>query len=452
MTTASEDGFDIAIAGFGFGGLMVLANLVRLARHPLRIAVIAPNLSGHGLAYGTRNPEHLLNVSAANMGAWAHDIAHFAEWLNTPRAADARKALQLTHWPTAQDYAPRALYACYLTSILHHALAEAQQKSVTIEMIEAKAERAQREGNQWRIDAAGSTIIAQQMVLATGNEVKPIFPKMLHQSLQQNPWQLTADDLQGKGPIAIIGTGLTAVDTVLTLRRMGYAGDILAISRNGLLPQPHLRQVVPYAFDLSALLAQQQLSGLLRHVRRAVAQHRAAGHDWRGVVDMLRNQTQLLWQQLSPRDQLRAARRLATFWNVHRHRMAPEIAERLQHDGRLRIVASRALQLDAPDGRLRLTVTPRHGTVEILHPRLVINCTGPELNWARSSQALLQQLLQQKAVQPHPTGLGVQADPRYRVGEGLYAIGGLMTGQFWESTAVPELRGQAAAIAEALCR
>jgi len=68
MQSCAEDGddlieADVAIVGFGFGGLATLMHLVRTGR-PQRVAVIAPDDSGLGLAYGTRDRSHLLNVQA----------------------------------------------------------------------------------------------------------------------------------------------------------------------------------------------------------------------------------------------------------------------------------------------------------------------------------------------------------------------------------------------------
>ena len=89
-------------------------------------------------------------------------------------------------------------------------------------------------------------------------------------------------------------------------------------------------------------------------------------------------------------------------------------------------------------------------------PSRIINCTGMELNLARSSNPLLKQLLADAQVEAHANGLGVATD-RYRCAWGvlhpnLYVVGSLLTGQLLESTAVPELRTQATGVAHALLR
>lgn len=447
---------DIAIVGFGFSGLMTLANLIARAQTPLRIALVADDTRGWGLAYSTGHLRHLLNVPAQNMGAWADRPGDFAQWLGTVQAASAQQALGLGYLPGPEDFAPRALYAQYLATLRHGLTAAAEAKGVRLHFHAGEVVRMARDGAGWQLTTApGERIHATQVVLATGNEVRPIFPSLQHDDLIQDPWTLARTQVERwsrKQPVVVVGTGLTAVDTGFTLRHLGFTGEIVAVSRNGLLPQPHIARAEPYEWTV---LPQGSLSAMLGQVRRAVRQHVRAGHDWRGVVDGLRPHTVALWQAMTARDQSRFVRRLATLWNVHRHRMAPVISHAMQQEianGRVRVVATRAMHAVTEDGALKISLRPRRGSPEILHPAAIINCTGPELNWAKSARPLLQQLLQDGLVEPHATGLGVVADAHCRIAPNLYALGSLMTGQFWESTAVPELRQQAAIVAEALCR
>ena len=113
---ARSPAYDVAVIGFGFAGLATLAHVVRAARRPLRIAVIAPDASGHGLGYGTRDLVHLLNVPAEKLGIWAHAPGDFARWLATADAA--RHAARLgVAVPGPKGFAARALFACYLAAV-----------------------------------------------------------------------------------------------------------------------------------------------------------------------------------------------------------------------------------------------------------------------------------------------------------------------------------------------
>ena len=74
----------IAIIGGGFSGLMTAVNLARLSTRPLQVTVINGRRSvGRGVAYGTRRPEHLLNVAARNMSAFRDEPDHFLRWLRS---------------------------------------------------------------------------------------------------------------------------------------------------------------------------------------------------------------------------------------------------------------------------------------------------------------------------------------------------------------------------------
>lgn len=448
---------DIAIVGFGFGGLMVLANIVRCTQTPLRITVIAPDARGVGLAYGTHNPLHLLNVPARNMSAFAHDQTHFMHWLQSPEPNLLLPLLHLAALPGEQDFAPRMLYGHYLNHILEATLTTAALHGVHIEWLHGKATAMDETAEGWRITTGARTLDARQVVIATGNEVKPMFPALPHPAIVENPWTLTEAQVKAFShrPLVMIGTGLTSVDIVLTLRRMGYTGTIHAISRNGLLPLPHKPAGAAYALDTEALFAQRNLLALLRFVRAAIRSHERAGGDWRAVIDALRPHAIAIWQRLSARDQNSFIRRLATLWNSHRHRMAPDIAAIMQQEiatGKLHLAASHRFHPSAEGEQIKLAVHWLSGGQEVLQPVAILNCAGPELNWARSARPLLQQLLRSHAVTAHATGLGVVADADYRIGRNLYAIGNPMNGQFWESTAVPELRQQAMYVGEILCR
>ena len=101
----------IAIIGFGFSGLMVVANLVREATAPLAIYIIDDASEGFGVAYGTSNTDHLLNVRASNMSAYADAPVHLVEWLAGDEGIVAAKGLGLHGSYGAEDFVPRALYA-----------------------------------------------------------------------------------------------------------------------------------------------------------------------------------------------------------------------------------------------------------------------------------------------------------------------------------------------------
>jgi uncharacterized NAD(P)/FAD-binding protein YdhS len=82
---------------------------------------------------------------------------------------------------------------------------------------------------------------------------------------------------------------------------------------------------------------------------------------------------------------------------------------------------------------------------------VVINATGPEVNPERAQSPLLKNLIARGLTTPDPLGLGIEVT---RVSDGvsdpLHTVGSLRKGSLWESTAVPELRVQAAELAKQL--
>lgn len=429
---------EIGIVGFGFAGLMVTASLVARAKPGTTLYLIADDFSGHGLAYGTRETVHLLNVPAGRMGAYANDIGGFHAWIHSAQGALACQQLGLAARYEATDFAPRALYARYLSDIWHATQEQAAERGVILKLVETRATRVVTEQGLAILTARGDAIAVEQVVLALGNETKAIAWQAESTKVIQTPW--AEDALAGaagwQSPVMLVGAGLTAVDTVLSLRAAGYRGEIIAASRHGRWPAAHKLHLSNFEFKKDEILAHKSLRQLLRYVRCAMVET----GEWRAVIDGLRPFTQTLWQKLSAREQQRFLRWVLPIWNVHRHRMAPQIAAQLAADKKLRLEACR-------------DVAARAKELGACH---VINCTGSELDARKSRNALMKQLLADGVVEPHANGLGVAVDHHCRAWGAAYphihVIGSWMTGQLLESTAVPELRVQAAAIAERLCR
>ncbi len=86
------------------------------------------------------------------------------------------------------------------------------------------------------------------------------------------------------------------------------------------------------------------------------------GSDWRPVVDSLRPVTQTLWRSLGNTERARFVRHLAPRWDVHRHRVAPQIDELLQakrQSGRLIVVAGRVLSVANDSDTIEMSVRRR---------------------------------------------------------------------------------------------
>ncbi|MEY2169537.1 FAD/NAD(P)-binding protein [Rhodanobacter sp. FW106-PBR-LB-2-19] len=260
--------------------------------------------------------------------------------------------------------------------------------------------------------------------------------------------------------MAVIGLGLTAADVLLELAARWPATRFTAISRHGLLPEPHLRSTALPSGDsaelIEAMLDAPEVRRWLHLLREAIAQE----EDWRSVLDSLRPHTPTLWAALSPEQRRRFQRHARWAWERARHRMPPLVAEglaALEQAGRLHRQRGHVHRVEPDGDGLRLELHPHGGGAhELLHADLVVQSVGMDFDVARTPHPLMRQLVVNRHVLPDPLGLGCQATPQGRLlHEGgawprLFAIGSLLRGTLWESTAMPEIRQQARAVADQL--
>jgi uncharacterized NAD(P)/FAD-binding protein YdhS len=188
----------------------------------------------------------------------------------------------------------------------------------------------------------------------------------------------------------------------------------------------------------------------------------AAGEPWQWVFDRLRPHGQALWRSLTLADQQRFLRHVVRYWDIHRHRIAPQVAatlDELRAAGRLDAVAGRLLSVQAnADGAAEVAYRPRHGDdVRTLRADWLINATGVETLVDLQPDTLLGALRARGRVLPGPHGIGIASEEPGRVLDArgvadprLFVLGAMRIGTLWESIAIPELRGQSRAIAEQL--
>ncbi len=257
----------------------------------------------------------------------------------------------------------------------------------------------------------------------------------------------------------LLGTGLTMIDAFLTLNALGWEGKIHAVSRNGLLPWPHFKGVEYTAFpegDPAHLRLDELRAQIDDHCERL----RGLGLNPAMLVDKLRPFTQRLWQNFNLAEKHRFLREFRTRWNVVRHRVPESIHRQLTaaiEAGRLNIVKGQVRGLAAVDGGLHLQVSHGDGGVSVLRGGAVINCTGPADGHADERSFLYHNLRDRGLVASDDLNLGIQVSPDFVAMERgggpsphILAIGSLLRGVLWESTAVPELRNQAFRVAEVI--
>ena len=427
----------VAIIGGGFSGTILAA---QLARRGVDCALIdGSGRMGKGVAYSTTESAHLLNVRAEGMSAWAGEPDHFATRFEG-EGGDRR------------SFAQRRFFARYLADILEQAIGSGH-----VQPVNRSAVAARRNDGAWSVEFDdGSALDAEAVTLAIGNQEPDPLAALatVGERYIANPWGSAARsaiaDLGASGGSALlVGTGLTMVDLVLSLDAAGHQGEIMAVSRRGLAPRGHAdfdpapveRDEVPHG-NVRALF------GWLRR--------RGAQVGWRAAIDSLRPHSQALWQSLGTEQQRRFLRHARPWWDVHRHRIAPEVAAtmaRLIAEGRLQVMAGRVVSASPAQDGLDVEIR-RRGAAEPRRIRFAyaFNCTGPLHAIERTRDPLLRSLFDSRAISADPLGIGLAVDENSRAGERLWALGPLTKGRYWEIIAVPDIREQAALVAEDISR
>jgi uncharacterized NAD(P)/FAD-binding protein YdhS len=436
----------IVIVGGGASGVLLASHLLRDSRAGLVVKIVEQREElGAGVAYSTKDPDHLLNVRAANMSAFADEPEHFFLWLRK------RVPWTGTAVPEASSFAPRRLYREYLSSLLAPHFLEGRLRVIQAEAV-AISEGSHAVTVHFR---NGSSCVGERVILATGNEG----PKLPPATWRYDGWNSSAvPAIAADAPVVIVGTGLTMVDWVLTLLHAGHSGPITAVSHRGLIPHEH-RTTEAVRIDASSIPFGASLGQTMLWLKRRADLAEAGEGDWRSVIDGLRPYTQRLWQQLPIDEKRRFLRHARPWWDQHRHRIAPDAAHKLEtarESGQFRIIAGRVLGFEdrgeGADVRIALRGTHRE---ERIFAEAVFECRGRAGNVETTENPLLRSLLASGQARPDPLRLGLDVTedcaliPRDgRISDSVGAIGPVTSGVFWEITAVPDIRVQAARLAQ----
>jgi uncharacterized NAD(P)/FAD-binding protein YdhS len=437
----------VAIIGGGFSGTILAAQLLRRSTPSLSVVVVEKSSSvGRGLAYGTACRSLLLNVRARNMSALADHPHHFLHWA------------QSNYDPAIGpgSFLPRAVYGRYVQAVLNEAAQSAGRRRLQWIKDEAVTLGPTSAGTTEIHLRGGRRLLADRVVLALGNfpARDPLASWNAENGSRyfRNPWSAEAfEEVEDLGSILLVGSGLTSVDAAMRLRVQGCRGTIHIVSRHGLLPQPHkATDACPPFWNESS---PKSTRGLLRLVREQVRQAQAQGIEWQSVFDSLRPLVARIWQSLPEPERRRFLRHVRPYWEVHRHRAAPEIAKSIADQissGQIQVHSGRITYYAEAKRGVKLTYRDRTtGQSNSWRVDRVINCAGPESDCRRLENPLISALLTQGLARPDVLFLGLDVSPDGAlvgsdgtISRSLYAVGPALKGSLWESTAVPELREQ----------
>lgn len=452
--------YSIAIVGAGFSGTATAVHLLREATHrPMRILLVErePEV-GRGVAYRAYKYPFLLNVPASRMSAISSEPDDFLRF--------ARRTNGVV---SGQDFLPRSVYGDYLQDLLEtatrSAISDSRLQTVHGHVVDIVGLASRDSPVELKL-GDGSRILANHVALASGNPPATL-PRAIRDvrgipGLNLDPWR-RSPRTAGWGPLLVFGTGLTMADVVCEAVDRHPDRPIYALSRHGLVP-PNQTAFRPDALEDAGpalIAAGGSLAQIVATTRSLAHDAERRGGDWREAVTALRQVAPTIWRILPTRERRRFLRHVRAYWDIHRHRLPGPVLsriERLRSSGQLTVYAGQVVGLQAHGTGLRLTWRPRRtDQVKVLDVAEAINCTGPDYDLTRTADPLWSSLLVQGAACADELSLGVRTGAHGALigrdghaSQRLFYVGPMLRAEYWEATAVGELRLHAEEVARHL--
>ncbi|WP_108661769.1 FAD/NAD(P)-binding protein [Acuticoccus kandeliae] len=422
----------VVIVGGGAAAAWLVMALLRRGVEGIDVVEPAAEI-GRGLAYATSFPMHLLNVPADKMDMEVEPgDPRFGDWL-------ARVAPR----SVPHGYAPRGLYGDFLTAAFRDAIAgrDVRHRRTRVRAVEPGLSVVLEEGEP---------IAARAVVLALGNlPPRRLAPGITDPRIVEDPWAVPPAGRTGQD-VLIAGTGLTAIDAVLAIDAADPAARFTLTAARAFLPPA---DAIVEAWPEGGALVGRSPVEAWRTVSRALRREADPATGWYRVIDGARPHVEPIWRAWTPAQKATFWRHGARHWLHHRHRAAPEsmaAIDALMRAGRLSLARGRVSDVRADGDAIEAKVGGVARRVDLL-----VNATGPSLDLV--SHPVLAGLAHAGLVAPDPNRLGIATsgasevlDGAGRPVAGLYALGALTRGSFFEIVAVPHIRRKAALVADAL--
>ena len=478
-------GTHILIIGGGANGVAAFVQLVSelivrgLHQNLILSVVERHNVIGEGLAFGTKQPGHLLNTQSGMMGIHPYEPGHYSNWLTANKHLVPEDEIKQYEDPE-DSYTTRRLYSVYLQECFATYLTVAEQHGIEVNWVNGEATDVQVSPQGYRviIDGAGS-LACDVVILAPGTPRPNNYAEL--DSVEKYidfPWPSNRLlSIPQDATVGILGTSLSAIDAVMTLVDNNHAGKISLVSPDGLLPRVQPRKESDYActyLTLSTLHAIRRKAlrsptvfelfrvfrdevhhyfgrevcwqNLKRKNKRAqslldqdIAAAEQGGDGVLNVVYATRDISETVWSWLSIEEKLRFRRWLGIDWQTTRHAMPMHNARRLRHLFLLDQLAvySQLTEVRYDEGVFHSIVGTETITTEYL-----INATGPGNRVDEMKSTLINNLSNSGLIESYPAGgIRINTDTMQVVSsrcrtEGLYAIGHLANGMLIDSNAV----------------
>ena len=303
----------IAIVGFGFCGRLAFAHLVKRADQNTKILIFDKNgRTALGPAFSAFSPHYILNVAAVKMSAFSEMPKSFCEFLQ-------KKYPQVWSEVGEDGFAPRQIYGKYVEEFTQEAFDLAERKGVQFEFV---SEEVVQILNPLTLTTSnGNSYQATEILLATSFKQSNLPFNLDSPNLVQKLWDKGSEQFHQKNftdeKICLIGSGLTAVDFIVGLKKKNFSGKIVVISRRGNFPKKHFAQHQHNHHFISPQDSKKGVLFLCLKIRNFLRQN--PQFDLRHVIYSVRYSTVELWQNLYEKNK-KLFLRLLCYWNIFRHR------------------------------------------------------------------------------------------------------------------------------------
>ncbi|MEU3048400.1 FAD/NAD(P)-binding protein [Streptomyces sp. NPDC006984] len=231
-------GISLAVVGGGASAVCLIDALAQAQSPSGSITVFepSPNL-WRGRAYQVDIDTIKVNAPPEDMSVRVGDLGHLRRWLEARRRVVDFESVDPV---SGACFPPRTVYGEYLEQSAYSALGELRRNGWRVDLVGAAVTSARCTSERIHLSTSnGSDSAFDYVVLCVGGDgPKDAYGLAGAPGFITDPYPMS-HSLRGIGPredVAVVGSGLTAVDTVLALAAQGHQGRISLLSRRGVLP------------------------------------------------------------------------------------------------------------------------------------------------------------------------------------------------------------------------
>ncbi|MCL5285773.1 MAG: FAD/NAD(P)-binding protein [Nitrospirae bacterium] len=220
----------IGVIGAGASGTALLYELFRQFKHDLPQVVLIDGGSqwGRGTVYLEDMDCALVNRQAKHMSLLFDDQPDFLRWIEQ-NPKEISQAVE-------QQYFTRATFGKYVEQRLNAIENLWVDSGGVFKNINEFVERVEETGNTVQISLPSQKLEVDYLVLCTGHGPQRPFTRFSGEMLNPYPLRELCTAVRGVSHVAVVGTGLTAIDCVLALLESNTSLRVSMFSRSGIIP------------------------------------------------------------------------------------------------------------------------------------------------------------------------------------------------------------------------